>query len=548
MGENHLGECLTGGGGAEGGGETERLGDGQMALDLDERGTLTLDGLKDDTTADVQGGIDTGGGVLRAGNLDQEDGLLKSGLGSQHRGEAHTTHGRHDLTSTTMDGIGMHSDVHEIELDTTQVLFAKRTFLGAPLERGVDVLLDFEEVLDTDGLVNDNIGAISLGTEAPDLEGVILVPVELLSPQLGAFLGIGLGTVDLAGVFDLLAKVGVEGLGGEVQTVMLVGGLGETGDRGGGGDGLTVGHNGVTLDERHAGEILLKILKADFDMQLTTTGDDVLTRFFHGAHDQRIGLGELLETFDKLGEILAILAADSDTDNGRHGVLHVEEIVGSVHGGDGTGLEEVLIDTDETASVTARNVLHLLDLGTHHEHDTLDGLDVEVGLRAGLVLRALDAHLLAGGGGTGEDTTEGGEAATLVGGNHLGDVHHERTIRVALLNGLEGLIILGTGVQILGTVLLGLAGRGQVTTDHGEEGVGGVDPLLEAALHERLAGELAIFLDEGDLEGLEHLLVLLDVLVHDGHHQLGDGRHDELTETTVVAFTLVGVGPLLVLG
>ena len=100
MGENHLGESLTGGGGAEGGGETERLGNGQMALDRDEGSSFALEGLEDDTTTDVQGGVDTGSGVHGASDLDQENGLLESGLGGQHGGEAHTTGRRHDLTST----------------------------------------------------------------------------------------------------------------------------------------------------------------------------------------------------------------------------------------------------------------------------------------------------------------------------------------------------------------------------------------------------------------------------------------------------------------
>jgi len=279
MREDHLRESLTGGGGTERGGETEGLGHGQMALDLDERSAFTLDGLEDDTTTDVQGGVDTGGGVLGAGNLDQEDGLLKSGLGGHHRGEADTTHRRHDLTSTTMDGIGMHGDVHDVELDTTHVLLAQRSLLGGPLEGGIDVLLDLVEVLDTDGLVDNNIGTIGLRAEAPDLEGVVFVPLELLAPELGTLLGIGLGTVDLAFLFDLRAQVQVERLGGEVQTIVLVGGLGETGFVGQFGAGLTVGHNGIGLDERDAGEIFLKILKADLNVQLTATGDDVLTRF-----------------------------------------------------------------------------------------------------------------------------------------------------------------------------------------------------------------------------------------------------------------------------
>ena len=353
---------------------------------------------------------------------------------------------------TTMDGIGMHGDIHDVEAAATQVLLAQGSFLGAPLESGIDVFLDFVEVLDTDGLVDDDVGTIGLGTEAPDLEGIVLVPVELLAPDLGALLGIGLGTVLGALILDLGAKFAIEGLGGEVETVMLVGGLGETGLGGQLGDSLTVGDDGIGLDEGHAGEILLKILEADFDMQLTATGDDVLTGLFDLTDDEGIGLGELLETFDELGEILTILAADGDADNGGHGVLHVVEIVGGVDGGDGTGLEEVLIDTDKTASVTAGDVSHLLDLGSHHEDDTLDGLDVEVGLLTGGVHGTLDADLLAGGDGTGEDTTEGGEAATLIGGDELGDVHHEGTLGVASLDGLVGVIILGAGVQILGTV------------------------------------------------------------------------------------------------
>jgi hypothetical protein len=49
------------------------------------------------------------------------------------------------------------------------------------------------------------------------------------------------------------------------------------------------------------------------------------------------------------------------------------------------------------------------------------------GPRAGIT-----THLLAGGHGTSEHTSEGHEATLVAGGNHLGDVHHQRTIRVAV--------------------------------------------------------------------------------------------------------------------
>jgi hypothetical protein len=127
-----------------------------------------------------------------------------------------------------MDGIGMHGDIHNVELAATHVLFAKRSFLGGPLERRVDVFLDFVEVLDTDGLIADKVRTVGLRTEAPDLEGVVFVPVELFGPDLGTFLRISLSTVLLGGFFDLVAKLAIQRFGSEVQTIVLVRGLGET--------------------------------------------------------------------------------------------------------------------------------------------------------------------------------------------------------------------------------------------------------------------------------------------------------------------------------
>jgi hypothetical protein len=49
------------------------------------------------------------------------------------------------------------------------------------------------------------------------------------------------------------------------------------------------------------GVLFNEILQADFDVELTATSDDVLTRLFSDTLDERIGLGKLLETFDKLG-------------------------------------------------------------------------------------------------------------------------------------------------------------------------------------------------------------------------------------------------------
>src|SRR5690606_23793131 len=123
--------------------------------------------------------------------------------------------------------------------------------------------------------------------------------------------------------------------------------------------------------------------------------------------------------------------------------LHDLHVVGGVEGGEGTRLEQELVNTDETDNVTSGHVINGLDLATHHEHGTLDGLDEEVLLLAGGVVGALDADLDTGLDGTGEDTTEGVEAALVGGRHHLGDVEHERTLGVTVTDSDGGLVVHG---------------------------------------------------------------------------------------------------------
>ena len=53
---------------------------------------------------------------------------------------------------------------------------------------------------------------------------------------------------------------------------------------------------------------------------------------------------------------------------------------------------------------------------------------------------------------SGEDTSESVESALIGSGHHLGHVHHERSISIAVLDGDSGLIIVRTLVQHLHTV------------------------------------------------------------------------------------------------
>mmetsp|Transcript_42646 Transcript_42646/g.56307 ORF Transcript_42646/g.56307 Transcript_42646/m.56307 type:complete len:802 (-) Transcript_42646:104-2509(-) len=536
--EDALREGTAGGGGAEGLGETEGLGDGEEGGHVDERGTL--DGVLrlNNTSSLGEALVDATDGVIGALDLDLEDGLDESGGSGQLGGVEDASGGGHDLATTSVDSIGVESNIHDVEADTAHLLVADSTLLGGPLEGGLHGVLDFVEVLHLLGGINEQVGAGGLGTEAPDLLGIVGIPLVVVLELASALLDFLLGA-DLV-ILNGGGEVVTERAGNAEDSVMLVGGLGEAGLAGLLNDGLLVLDDGVTLLDGALGVLLLEILEADLDVELTAASDDVLTGLLSGADDERVGLGELAETLDELGEIGGVLDLDGDTHDGGHGVLHGLDAVSALVIGDGALLHEELIDTDETDGVTARNIGDSLDLAAHHEDGSLDVLDVEVVAGVWLVVRAHNADLLASGDGTGEDTAESVEAALVVGGDHLGDEDHEGTVLVAVGDGVVAFVTDGTFVEHSGSVLLGLHGGRKLHDDHLKESLGGVDPLLEDALEEVLGALVLLVVFEVNAEGLEHLPDGVKVVVHDVTAELDDGAHDELDEAALELLAIVG--------
>ncbi len=219
--------------------------------------------------------------------------------------------------------------------------------------------------------------------------------------------------------------------------------------------------------------------------------------------------------------------------------------MGGLAGGEGTGLEQELIDTDQTDNVSSGHVVNGLDLATHHEDGALDGLDEEILLLAGGVVGALDADLERGANGTGEDTAESVEAALVGGGHHLGDVQHERTLGVAVTDADGSLVVGGTLVQSLDTVLLGRDGRGEMKNHHLQQAVGGGQEGAHDSLEKLLALLVPVLGVELEVELLQEGgdLVLLEV--HDGGEDLEDGVQDELVESALELLVPPSVGAVL---
>jgi len=187
--EDGLWESLSTGSLSEGRVETERLGNWEVSLHGEHWGTDSLLGSEHVSSSDVETRVDTTLGVLWALDLDQVHWLLKTWLGKESGGVTDTSGDWHNLSSSSVDGISMQSNIHDVESDTSHLLLTTDTLSGNPLETGNDGILDLVQVLDSLGDVDDAVRARALGAEAPDLAGLGDIPAVRVGEDAGAGLG-----------------------------------------------------------------------------------------------------------------------------------------------------------------------------------------------------------------------------------------------------------------------------------------------------------------------------------------------------------------------
>jgi hypothetical protein len=126
--ENGLWESLTRGVGTEICVETERLHDRKVCLDSEKRGSWTLLLVEDVTTSSGKNTVNTTHGVFWYLNLDQEDWLKETWLGQKSGSVENTTSSWDKLTTTSVDGIGVEGDIHNVESARSHWLFCDWTF------------------------------------------------------------------------------------------------------------------------------------------------------------------------------------------------------------------------------------------------------------------------------------------------------------------------------------------------------------------------------------------------------------------------------------
>ena len=151
-----------------------------------------------------------------------------------------------------------HGNIEDVDSDTTHVFLSADTLLSSPLEGGDTRILDFVQVLHALGDIDHQVGTSGIGTKTPDLPGVGNIPSVLVSHNPSTSLEIVTGS-NLA-VLDSESEFFINGLGLEIQTVVLVLGLGQGYDGGLGLDGLTVTNDGVRNLEGNTSMVFLEIL------------------------------------------------------------------------------------------------------------------------------------------------------------------------------------------------------------------------------------------------------------------------------------------------
>jgi len=134
--------------------------------------------------------IDWSDNIIWGLDLNQEDWLLEFWDGGQLASIDDSSASWEDLTSTSMDGIGVKGDIVDVISASSHVLVTENTFSRSPLESGLNGILDFVKELDSLSGINNNVWSIVVWSIAPNLGGIGLIPVEFFDESLSSFFGL----------------------------------------------------------------------------------------------------------------------------------------------------------------------------------------------------------------------------------------------------------------------------------------------------------------------------------------------------------------------
>jgi len=218
--EDALWESSSGSVGSKGLGETERFSDWKISFHVYEWSSLNWLFTDNDTSSLGKSLINWSDAIIWGLDLNQEDWLLEFWSGSKLTSVEDSSGGWNDLTSTSMDGIGVKGDIKDVESATSHVLIAHNTFSGSPLESSLNGIFDFVKELDSLSGINDTVWTVVVWSIAPNLGRIGFVPFEFFDESSSHFFSFSFWSEFLR--FEEFGKVVTEWDGFHEKSVMLV--------------------------------------------------------------------------------------------------------------------------------------------------------------------------------------------------------------------------------------------------------------------------------------------------------------------------------------
>merc|ERR1712008_155787 len=166
--------------------EAKRLGNREISLHLNQWCAFARVFLENASSPLIHARIHAAHSVLWACDFHQEYRFLQSWGCCEFCSEACTPRWWHDLTCSTVNGIRVQCNIHQVETDGTHVFITKGTLLRCPLERARHMLLDLEEILDGLCRIHDDIWSVGLRSPTPNLARFSIRPLVLFLPMYSA--------------------------------------------------------------------------------------------------------------------------------------------------------------------------------------------------------------------------------------------------------------------------------------------------------------------------------------------------------------------------
>mmetsp|Transcript_10137 Transcript_10137/g.18257 ORF Transcript_10137/g.18257 Transcript_10137/m.18257 type:complete len:533 (+) Transcript_10137:1602-3200(+) len=445
-----------------------------------------------------------------------------------------------------MNCISVKHAVNHVETNTTHVFVTNDTFLGSPLEGSNNRVLDFVEVLHCLGLIHKQVRTSGLRSEAPNLLCSIFVHAVLFRQDLRPCFRIV--TRSNLTFLDCVSESFRKRFSIHKETIVLVWRFRQTHTIlctiFNTFDGLAIRHHWVRyLDFSAIHKVLLQILEANLNVQLSASSNHVFTALLGKALHQRIRLCKAFQTFNKLWQVRWVLWFHCDTHDRRYRVLHIFQRESLLQIRQSTRLDKELIQTNETDGVSTGNGLYRLGTATHHQHRTLNVLDSQILLGSRHVVGSHNADLLSSLYSSREHTTVRNEATLIHRGDHFGDVQHQWTVGITISDAICSEIIHWSFVQSVNTILLGLCRRRKMQNHHFQQSLICRNPLLQNSLHQRLSTQFFFLRLQLDIQRLQELYQLRNLVVHRKIDNFLDRLDDKLIECSVTAIS--SLGPLL---